>query len=213
MSITNTGTMPVCLATGGNDHLDTSGGTIAGTIDMGAGADTAIGSASADTVLGGSDNDSLTGNGGNDTLYGGAGFDRLIGGLGNDFLNGGSETDVLNGGAGRDTHTGGVNKDFFVFDAPLSRTTNVDLITDFSHVDDTIRLSHAIFHGIGNGGTLKSFFYQGAHAHDANDRIIYNKANGAIYYDDDGTGPHAQVQFATLAHHPANVGAGDFVLI
>jgi len=41
-------------------------------------------------------------------------------------------------------------------------------------------------------------FWTGASAHDANDRIIYDKATGALYYDDDGTGRHAQVKIASL---------------
>jgi Ca2+-binding RTX toxin-like protein len=55
----------------------------------------------------------------------------------------------------------------------------------------------------------------GTKAHDADDRIIYNKATGALYYDDDGTGAHVQVQFATLGAtiHPTNLAYNDFVLI
>ena len=56
-------------------------------------------------------------------------------------------------------------------------------------------------------------FFQGASARDANDHIIYNKATSALFYEDDGTGAHAQVQFATLANKPANLAFNDFVVI
>ena len=59
-----------------------------------------------------------------------------------------------------------------------------------------------------------AYFYAGTKAHDANDRIIYNQATGALYYDSDGTGSHAQVQFATISNHAtAGLAYNDFVLI
>jgi Ca2+-binding RTX toxin-like protein len=180
-------------------------GRIVGRIDLGGGNDTyngasghiigkVLGGDGADTIIGGSDNDRFEGGIGNDTLIGNLGVDTLDGGAGND---------VIRGGKGRDILTGGADKDFFVFDTALSATTNVDLITDFSHVDDTIRLSKAIFKALG------------AAAHDADDHIIYNPANGRLYYDDDGNGAHAQVLFATLGTttHPTNVAYNDFVVI
>jgi Ca2+-binding RTX toxin-like protein len=196
----------------------TNSGSIIGTIDLGDGADTyngvsgrlsghLLGGAGADTAIGGSGSDWFEGGADNDTLTGNAGADRLIGDAG---------SDTLFGGAGKDTLTGGADKDFFVFNTALSATTNVDLITDFSHVDDTIRLSKAIFKALGAAGVLKSaFFFKGAAAHDADDHIIYNPANGRLYYDDDGNGVHAQVLFATLGTttHPTNVAYNDFVVI
>jgi len=49
------------------------------------------------------------------------------------------------------------------------------------------------------GRLAQAAFYRGAEAHDANDRIIYNRATGALYYDPDGDGAAAQVQFAQMA--------------
>ncbi len=49
-------------------------------------------------------------------------------------------------------------------------------------------------------GTLTSAeFHKGAHAHDLDDRIIYNKHTGALYCDQDGNGVgFDQVEFAKL---------------
>jgi Ca2+-binding RTX toxin-like protein len=38
----------------------------------------------------------------------------------------------------------------------------------------------------------------GTAAQDANDRIIYANISGALYYDSDGAGGNAQVQFADV---------------
>src|SRR6185369_8602249 len=107
-----------------------------------------------DTLTGGADNDRYAGGTENDALTGNAGADTLMGDNGND---------TLTGGTGKDKLTGGLNQDFFVFNAPLNKLTNVDIITDFSHVDDTIRLENAIFKALGAAGALTSaFFFKGA---------------------------------------------------
>lgn len=150
---------------------------------------------SRDDVLAGNEIDNvLSGNGGKDSLNGGSGNDTLIGGTGNDRL------------------TGDFGGDRFVFNSPLS-AANRDTITDFVHLFDTIWLESSIFKGM-EPGTLKSaYFFAGSRAHDADDHIIYNEATGALFYDRDGTGQHAQVQFATLANHAIGVAFDDFVLI
>jgi Ca2+-binding RTX toxin-like protein len=51
----------------------------------------------------------------------------------------------------------------------------------------------------------------GAVALDANDHIIYDSGTGALYYDPDGSGSAAMVQFATLTGAPA-LGASDFLV-
>ena len=79
--------------------------------------------------------------------------------------------------------------------------TNRDTITDFNVADDTIRLDDDIFtSGLVAGNSVAgSQFVIGAAALDAGDRIIYNSATGAVYYDSDGTGAAAQIQFAQLS--------------
>jgi Ca2+-binding RTX toxin-like protein len=195
--VTNFGTMngAVNLNTN-NDFYNGSGGRVIGTVSGSSGFDTLIGGAFSDRLDGGLDNDTLYGNAAADTLLGDAGNDTLFGGLGNDSL------------------TGGLNNDFFVFNTALNASTNKDTITDFSHVDDTIKLENAIFTKLGAGvhALSAAFFRIGTHALDANDYIIYNSATGALSYDNDGNGAHAAIQFASLTGHPA-IAYNDFLVI
>jgi Ca2+-binding RTX toxin-like protein len=174
-----------------------------------------IGNSLANSITGNDAANTLSGAVGNDTLIGNAGDDTLLGGAGNDRLLGDAGSDTLIGGVGRDTLTGGADNDFFVFNAPLS-AANRDVITDFSNLagnNDTFRLENAVMTKLGPAGALNAaFFHAGAAAHDANDHIIYNKATGALFYDADGTGAHAAIQFATLTNH-ATLSAHDFAVI
>jgi Ca2+-binding RTX toxin-like protein len=156
-----------------------------------------------DTLKGYGGNDTLLGGDGNDSLYGMDGIDTLRGENGGDALNGGANNDVLIGGAGSDTLAGGSGADAFRFDAALNIATNIDTITDFSVAQvDTILLDDAIFTNlsgtVGNSITFEEFRI-GAVAQDANDHIIYNDVTGALFYDADGVGGAAAVQFATLS--------------
>ncbi|NJL07762.1 MAG: calcium-binding protein [Methylacidiphilales bacterium] len=175
-------------------------------------ANTLYGTAAADQMQGLGGNDKLYGRDGNDRLDGGTGNDSLWGGAGNDTLIGGDGNDVLYGEAGMDILTGGAGADRFVFNTALG-AGNVDRITDFSPVDDTIVLENAIFTALRSTGTLSSSaFYAGAAAHDSSDRIIYNPNTGALIYDPDGTGAAAAVEFARLDKGLA-VQANDFLVI
>jgi serralysin len=128
-------------------------------------------------------------------------------------ITGNAGANTLNGGIGHDRLLGAAGRDNFVFSAALV-PANSDTIADFTHADDTIKLENGIFKGMGSGALQSKYFFAGAHAHDANDRIIYNKATGALYYDSDGTGAHAQVLFATVANHAhAGIAVNDFLLI
>ena len=146
------------------------------------------------------------GTNGADRLTGESGNDMLIGFAGRDILSGLGGNDRLSGGLGNDTLIGGTGQDVFVFDAKIAKTTaknktyNLDRITDFSVADDTIQLTKSVFSHIAKKGVLaKDAYYTGVAAHDASDRIIYNKNTGALYYDDDGIGAHAAIQIATLS--------------
>ncbi|WP_262298881.1 calcium-binding protein [Microvirga sesbaniae] len=141
-------------------------------------------------------NDSLNGNGGNDTLRGGDGNDVLSGGAGNDRLHGGLGADVLDGGS---------QADIFVFDTNPKTKGNADRIVNYAK-EDAIYIDDKYFK-VGPKGSLakpkamaSKSFYAGTKAHDADDRIIYNKKTGGLYYDSDGTGSQKAVLFATITN-------------
>lgn len=133
----------------------------------------------------------------------------LFGTTGRDTLAGENGSDRFYGGIGNDTLTGALGHDVFVFDAKLAKTNtankryNLDRITDFSVKDDTIHLKKSVFKGITKKGVLsKGAFYASTKsaAHDADDRIIYNKKTGALLYDRDGSDHHyGAIQIATLS--------------
>ena len=79
--------------------------------------------------------------------------------------------------------------------------------------DDTIQLENAVFTKLTKTGALISGgFYNGAAAHDSDDRIIYDSTTGAVSYDVDGSGAGAAVKFAQLAKGLALTNA-DFLII
>jgi VCBS repeat-containing protein len=130
---------------------------------------------------------------GTDTLSGGAGDDALVGGQNADTLNGGLGTDELLGGGGNDNFV-------FQYDGTTTNLANygIDRILDMNvSNDDTIQLDDALFAGITNLNLATTVVF-GSAAGDANDRIIYNSTTGALYYDADGNGSGAAVQFAQL---------------
>jgi len=134
-----------------------------------------------------------------ENVFGTSAIDLTGNASGNDII-GNNGRNVLNGGDARATLTGVGGQDSFLFDAPLNGAVNVDRITDFNVADDTILLDNAIFSSsLGLGNISSGEFVVGAAAQDANDRIIYNSGTGALYYDSDGNGGIAQVQFATLS--------------
>jgi Ca2+-binding RTX toxin-like protein len=135
----------------------------------------------------------------NEKIVGTTGNDALTGSVNKDSLSGEAGNDRLNGGAGSDRLTGGTGQDAFIFKNKLG-STNVDRISDFSVKDDTIHLENKIFSKLTKTGTLKKgFFTIGSEAKDANDHLVYNNKTGKLYYDADGSGAQAQVQFATLS--------------
>lgn len=133
-------------------------------------------------------------------------------GAGADTVTGNAQGNVIDGGLGNDVLTGGLGADFFRFDTTLSKTDNVDRITDFSVVDDTLQLDDAVFKKLALGALKAADFVTGSKALDASDRIIYNSATGDIFYDADGSGAGAAVLFAKVAAGTALTSA-DFLII
>ena len=132
----------------------------------------------------------LTGNNDGQTIVGNAGL-NVLSGLGS--------SDQLQGMGGKDTLTGGVGNDKFLFNTALNAATNVDTVTDMTAGVDLIRLDNAIFTQVGALGILNAdAFHIGAAAADAEDRIVYNSATGALTYDSNGTAAGGATLFATL---------------
>ncbi len=148
-------------------------------------------------------NNVITGNAAANVIDGGAGLDLISGGAGNDSINGGLGSDTLDGGAGAD---------IFIFNTTLG-STNVDRISGFVTIDDTIQLDHAIFTALGAVGALTvGAFNTGAAATQADDRVIYNTSTGALLYDADGSGKGGAIQFAHLSGLTGTLSAADFVV-
>ncbi len=162
--------------------------------------------------------DTQTGNTGVDVLTGDAFGNILSGGAGNDVLNGMEGHDRLVGGAGKDVLTGGTGKDIFVFDTRPNARTNVDRIVDFRSQDDSFQLDNKVFTKLGSGTPSKpkkfkaDMFVNGKKAQDPEDRIVYDRKTGSLYYDQDGTGSKAQVKIATLGNK-AKLYYHDFFVI
>ena len=184
--ITNTGKIQGNLYfLGGHDVYSGANGSLLGKVSAGAGNDSITGGLNADRFDGESGNDTLKGNAGADTLNGGPGLDKLYGGAGNDS---------------------------FVFNVPFT-AANRDTIYDFNLGNDRMQLDNANFTKIGAVGALKpAVFKLSTEVKDANDRIIYNKATGQVFYDSDGSGAAAPILFVTLANKPV-VTAADFQVI
>jgi Ca2+-binding RTX toxin-like protein len=142
--------------------------------------------------------------GGNDYLAGGAGEDLIKGYNGNDRISGRGGNDELRGGKGDDT---------FLFQAALNEKTNVDRLTDFNHKDDSLHLASDVFHGLKDGDLSSDAFHIGTKAADKEDRIIYDKKHGDLYFDRDGTGSkYDTVKFAEVKDN-TTVDHTDFLVI
>jgi Ca2+-binding RTX toxin-like protein len=155
----------------------------------------------------------VSGSSGTDTLIG---IERLYGSNNADTLIGNITSNTLSGGLGNDTLTGGAGNDIFRFDKALSTTQsqNLDKIVDFSVVDDTIQLENSIFTALIPTGVLSAANFvsnNSPKALDANDFILHDKDNGALYYDVDGNGHIAAIQIATIGIN-LNMSSADFVV-
>lgn len=225
------------VGNGGPDKLYGGGGN--DLLRGGTGKDELYGDEGDDLLFGGADTDKLNGGAGTDTahygeasaavhasllalalnkgdakgdtyvsvenLTGSRFADTLVGNTGRNALDGGLGQDILNGGAGADS---------FVFSTKLG-ASNVDTIQSFSAKDDTFWLDRDIFTAAGKiGGLASGAFHTSATglAHDTTDRILYNAKTGDLFYDADGSGKTAAVQFAhvdpalTLTH-------ADFLIV
>lgn len=136
-------------------------------------------------------------------VYLGSGDDKLV-------LKGkGKVTGLIDAGPGNDTVAFGKAADRFLFDSGLDALTNVTTFKNFASGKDQFFLDLDIFPTIVPGTLSKAAFHKGTAAADADDRIIYDKKSGALFYDADGNGGTAQVQFASL-EKGTKLKASDF---
>jgi len=74
-----------------------------------------------------------------------------------------------------------------------------DTVRDFNIAEDSILLDGKAFSGLNPGQLLDVMFGNGIAPIDADDRIMYNRANGDLIYDADAGGAGKAVVFAKLA--------------
>ncbi len=156
-----------------------------------------------DYLSGGTGDDFLADDAGNDTLDGGDGDDFLDPGPGNDLLLGGAGNDIITGGAGKyaDTLFGGAGRDAFTF---VEADQGIDTIGDFDVTEDAIVVTSSGFGGGLTSGVVLPFqFVLGTTSNTGEQRFIYDNITGGLFFDADGTGASAQIQFAQLASNLA----------
>jgi Ca2+-binding RTX toxin-like protein len=153
----------------------------------------------------------IQGTNGANTLFGDGGADQLAGLGGSDVLLGGDGDDLLNGGTGGDVLNGGAGADMLVFSDALG-LSNIDTVQDFVSGQDRLLVENAVFTGLAAGVLSSGAFANGTAAQDADDRIIYNQATGELWFDADGNGAGAAVQFA-LFGSGTTLTASDIVVI
>jgi serralysin len=141
---------------------------------------------------------------------------NLTGNAINQTITGNNGVNVINGKLGNDYLVGGLGADTFVFDTALG-ATNIDTISGYTVADDTINIDNAFFAGLANGALAA-----GAYAFNltgqavlATDHIIYETDTGNLYFDVDGVGGAAGVQFAKVSANLqlSGFGAGEFFVI
>lgn len=134
--------------------------------------------------------------------------------VGNEFVQtiyGNAGANSLDGRGGSDALIGYGGSDTFKFTTALG-SGNLDTVVDFVTGIDRIALDDAIFGLLPLGALTAGAFYTGAAAHDADDRIIYDGATGALFFDADGSGGGAAIQFAVLSQG-LGLTASDFIVI
>jgi Ca2+-binding RTX toxin-like protein len=118
--------------------------------------------------------------------------------------------DVIDGGLGSDDLQGNAGADTFLFSL---NTRGVDHVADFLRKEgDKIGLVGVSFPTLKAGVLKKKAFEIGEEADSRKDRVIYDKQDGIVRYDDDGTGKHKAVIVAVL-DDAAVLKAGDILVI
>jgi Ca2+-binding RTX toxin-like protein len=146
-----------------------------------------VGSELGDYIVAESAGSRAIGRQGDDQLIATAGDVVIKGGKGNDFLLAGEGNAWISGGEGRDA---------FSFVSPELVSSRIE---DFSVDDDLFMLNPYAFEGVAFGILADDQFKTGKHASTPEEIIIFQRGNGKIFYDQDGSGDTYQpVQLAKV---------------
>ena len=86
---------------------------------------------------------------------------------------------------------------------PALTQKNVDVITDFNPVNDSLQLSSAVFSGLAvSNGQLAASAFALDTATGSVAQVVYDSHTGALYYDSNGSGAGGSTQFAVLQGAP-----------
>ena len=138
----------------------------------------------------------------------------MLGGSGNDVIVGGSQADILSGGLGNDSLTGGGGADRFLLN---SRSDGVDRIIGFNAAEgDRMVLNGSDFSTLTNAVLAAGAFVANStgRATASRQRLVYNSANGQLFYDRDGSGSAASLPLAIIQNpqnRPATLTAASFI--
>lgn len=204
---------------GGDDVLFGQGG--ADTLRPGAGADAVFGGSGRDRI------DYYDGNGpvtvdlaqGTATDWTGAvdrlfGFEDVGGSLYADTIIGDSRGNEINGNYGADTITLGGGRDTYFL---TSRSDAVDILTDFTSGEDTIRLhTTEVFipdhHPPRPGALGEEYFTVGTRAESPTHYLIFTPEDDTLYLDADGSGDQYQPIALIRLGPDSSLAASDFAL-
>lgn len=139
---------------------------------------------------------------------------NVLGGAGDDKIFGSDYNDFLSGARGRDRLTGYGGEDTFFFANAGSKDR--DVVVDFTHNVDRIRLDDTIFVELQDEKLSKAFHDitgKGMKSEQMDDRLLYDRASGTLYYDHDGAKRHGDApQVIAVFDNHAHIGTGDFDL-
>ena len=129
----------------------------------------------------------------------------------NNFIWGTQGNNILAGGGGVDHLYGYAGADRFLFNTAAG-AANADYLGDFQAGTDKIALDNSVFTALTDGALPAGAFVAGTAALDADDRILFNAADGSVWYDADGNGTGAALLVAYVPVGQA-LTAADFVVV
>lgn len=161
-----------------------------------------------ENLAGSAFDDHLTGDGRANRLAGADGDDSLEGGGGDDALTGGDGLDELTGGTGRDKLSGGLGPDSFVW---KEQREAGDVVLDFVSDGDLLVFAVDGWKGMKDGG-FKLVQSDDPKASGGKQTFLFDRDNGKLWFDADGSGDGDAVFIATL-RDVDKLKASDFDLV